>query len=52
MLPLSFNQNLGPITLFTVSAGFPLGQYAFSCRILDPVTGLLQSEDLNPFEIR
>jgi hypothetical protein len=50
-LPAAFNQNLGPITLFTVGAAFPRGQYAFNCRILDPVTGLLQSEDLNPFEI-
>jgi laminin B (domain IV) len=51
VLPASFSQNLGPISLFTISAGFPRGQYAVSCRILDPVTGLLQSEDLNAFEI-
>jgi hypothetical protein len=31
-------------------AGSP-GSYEFSCRILDPVTGELLSEDRNPFEI-
>jgi len=51
VLPASFNQNLGPITLFTVSAAFPRGVYAFSCRVLDPVTGLLESEDLNAFDV-
>jgi hypothetical protein len=51
VLPASFDQNLGPVTLFTVGAAFPRGLYAFSCRLLEPVTGALQSEDLNTFEI-
>ena len=51
VLPASFNQNLGPLTLFAVTAAFPRGVYALSCRVLDPVTGLLESEDLNAFEV-
>ena len=46
-----FNQNFGPLTLFTVNSGFPCGPYVFNCRILNPVTGGLLAEDLNPFTI-
>ena len=49
--PAGFDQNLGPVTLFTVSSGMPQGSYEFSCRMRDPVTGALLAEDLNPFTI-
>ena len=51
-LPAAFDQELGPITLFTVAANMALGNYEFSGRLLDPVTGKLYNESLNPFVIR
>ena len=48
-LPPWFNTNAGPLTLFTFTAAFPHGTYGFNCRILQPVTGGLLAEDLNPF---
>jgi hypothetical protein len=50
--PAGLNVNIGPIPLFTISAGFPRGTYAFSCRMLDPVTGALLREDLNLFGVQ
>jgi hypothetical protein len=50
-LPPGFNQDLGPLPLFTVTPGSPRGAYELGCRILDPVTGRLLAEDLNPFTI-
>ncbi len=35
-----------------VTVGFPLGNYAINCRLLDPTTGATLSLDLNPFEIQ
>lgn len=52
VLPAGFDQNFGPLTLFTVQPAFPRGTYAFSCLFLDPVTGKLLAEDLNPFTIQ
>jgi hypothetical protein len=52
VLPAGFDLDFGPIGLFPVTAGTPLGSYEFSCRMLDPVTGELLSEDLNPFTIQ
>ncbi len=46
-----FNQNFGPLTLFTVQPTFPRGTYGFNCRFLDPVSGRVLSEDLVPFTI-
>jgi DNA-binding beta-propeller fold protein YncE len=51
-LPAGFDQNLGPLSLFVVNASMPLGFYEFSSRIVDPVTGLLISEDENTFEVK
>jgi hypothetical protein len=51
VLPANFDMNLGPVTLFVVSAGIPSGNWALNSRTLDPVTGALLSEDLNPFSI-
>jgi hypothetical protein len=50
-LPAGANFNAGPIGLFPVTAGSTRGSYEFSGRLLDPVTGKLLSEDLNPFSI-
>jgi hypothetical protein len=49
VLPAGFNVNLGPLTLFTVTNQLPFGNYAFSCRLVDPVTSHFESEDLNTF---
>ncbi len=51
ILPAGFDQDFGPLDIF-LAAGAPLGSYEFSCRFLDPVTGELLAEDLNPFEIQ
>ena len=47
-----FDQDFGPLPLFLVSADLPRGTYEFSSRMLNPITGELLSEDLNPFEIQ
>lgn len=46
------DQNFGPIELFPVVADTPRGEYEINCRILNPPTGELLSEDLNSFAIR
>jgi hypothetical protein len=51
VLPAGVDIDSGPISLFPVT-GLPLGNYELSCRMLDPVTGELLVEDLNPFEIQ
>ena len=52
ILPGNFSQELGPLTLFTVTSSLTRGRYAFNSRIADPVTNKFLSEDLNPFYIR
>jgi hypothetical protein len=52
VLPPTFRQELGPFPLFTVNATFARGSYAFSSRIVDPVTEEFLREDLNPFLIQ
>jgi hypothetical protein len=51
VFPAGLDANLGPFTLFTVAPALPRGTYALSCRLLNPVTGKLQSEDLNTFTV-
>jgi hypothetical protein len=51
-LPPGFNQDFGPVQLFTVTPALPRGAYAFNCRFLDPVTGASSFLDENPFAIR
>jgi len=36
----------------TITSALPRGPYGLNCRILDPVTGELRAEDLNPFTIQ
>jgi hypothetical protein len=52
VLPPGYNANFGPATLFTITPQFPRGSYAVQCRFVDPVTGRLQAEDLNPFVVQ
>jgi len=55
MLPASFDKDFCPApgcALFQVTPSFPRGSYDLSCRILEPTTGRLLSEDLNPFVIQ
>ena len=51
VIPAGLDQDFGPFPLFLVTAAWPRGTYEFSSRILNPVTGQLLSEDLNPFAI-
>ena len=50
VLPGGFDLNFGPLDLFP-AAELPPGNYEFSARLLDPVTGELLCEDVNPFTI-
>lgn len=51
-LPASFSSDSAPVALFPVTAAFPRGSYELSCRVLDPLTGRLLSEDRNVFVIQ
>ncbi len=51
-LPAGVNANVGPLTLFPISAALPRGSYALGCRFVDPVTGQLQSESIAPFTLQ
>ena len=44
--------HLGPIVLFTVSGGTTPGNYEFSGRLLDPVTGQQYSQSLRAFIVQ
>jgi hypothetical protein len=52
VLPSGFNQDFGPLTLATVQASYPRGQYQFNCRLLHAVTGAPLAEDSNPFQLQ
>lgn len=51
VLPAGTDIDLGPLQLLPVDDSLPRGDYEFSCRMLDPVTGELLSEDLNFFNV-
>lgn len=51
-LAAGFSQNFGPMNLFIVTSSLPRGAYSFNCRFLDPVTGAIKAEDLNPFTVQ
>jgi hypothetical protein len=51
-LPPNSDQELGPVTLATVTADLPRGRYAFDCRLIDPVTGDYRALDANPFDLQ
>jgi hypothetical protein len=50
-LPARFTQDIGPLSLLRVSSSTATGSYEFSSRVIDPMTGELFSEDLNPFTV-
>jgi hypothetical protein len=52
VFPAGFDQDLGPIDLFTISSALPRGSYEFSSRVVNPTTGKTVSEDLNGFVIQ
>ncbi len=51
VVPAGTDIDLGPLPLLPVVAVLPRGSYEFSCRMLDPTTGELLTEDLNLFDI-
>jgi len=52
VLSPGFDQNFGPLNVFTVQPSSPRGTYGFNCRFIDPITGALQAEDLNTFTVQ
>ncbi|MFH1026406.1 MAG: YCF48-related protein, partial [Pseudomonadota bacterium] len=52
VLPAGINTNFGPLSLFTVTSGLPRGSYELGARSVDPPTGRIISESLNPFSIQ
>lgn len=52
VFPAGFNQNFGPVPLFTIAPSMPRGTYAFDCRMVNPVTGATLTEDLNLFQVQ
>ena len=51
VLAANSSVDAGPANLFTISAGYPPGDYLFACRFLDPATGALRSERLGRFKV-
>lgn len=51
MLAAGFNQSV-PVMQVGINSSIPRGDYSFNCRLLDPVTGTLLSEDFTPFQIQ
>jgi hypothetical protein len=51
ILPAGLDRNFAPMPLFQVSANLPEGSYEFNARMIDPVTGDVLSEAINPFSV-
>jgi len=51
VLAANSSVDAGLVNLFTISAGYPPGDYVFACRFLDPATGALRSEDRRRFKV-
>jgi hypothetical protein len=51
-IPALYDQNFGPLPLFTVEETFPVGIWEFNCRMTSIVTGETLVLDQNPFEVR
>jgi hypothetical protein len=49
--PADFDLNLAPLALFQNDGSHAPGTYALCARVLDPQTGQVYSEDLNPFTL-
>jgi hypothetical protein len=52
VLPSGTNVNVGPFSLFPVTAALPRGFYEFSCRVFDPVTGATLATSQSPFVLQ
>lgn len=52
VFPAGYDVNLGQPTLLTITPQFLRGAYGIHCRFVDPVTGTLKAEDLNPFVVQ
>ena len=50
-LPGMLNRDSGNLRLFAVDPSTPRGTYEMSCRLINPTTGALLSEDLNAFQV-
>jgi hypothetical protein len=50
--PPNYSHESGPITLFTVDATFPRGDYALNSRMVNSGTKKFLSEDINAFKIQ
>jgi hypothetical protein len=51
VLPVGFDVDIGPINIGTIDANDVPGNYAFSCRLLDPVTGDVLYESSDSFGV-
>jgi len=51
VLPPGLDQDFGPLSLFEISKDLPVGTYQLNCRDIDPVTGDILNEDINPFAV-
>lgn len=52
LLTPGFNNDFAPIPLATVTMDDTIGIYAFNCRLIDPVTGFIISQDDNSFNVQ
>ncbi len=50
-LPAGLDRDFGPVSLFLLGTGFKAGSYQFNARAIDPVTGDILAQDLNPFVV-
>jgi sugar lactone lactonase YvrE len=51
-LPPNCDVNLGPLALLSVTAGFPpKGSWSFDATVTDPKTGVVLSQEINPFTV-
>ena len=50
-LPAALDEDTGMTELFVVDDTTTRGIYEISCRLIDPITGSLYSEDLNDFQV-
>ena len=52
-IPGSFDHELGPVTMFTLSPSTPLrGHFEWRCALEDPTTGEVVAEDRTPFDLQ
>ena len=51
VLQAGLDQDFGSLSLFEVSRDLPAGTYQLNARVMDPVTGEILNEDINPFAV-